>query len=134
MATVNSYSRVRGQAVGFFNGVLSSFSRIPFFGALDTSNIVAVRIENFVQRSGENIGDITGKVYNTGAAGSVALSSVKYSKVGPSGPWLDLTILSGDAAYSFPSVGTPSGEAFNIPVEIIDDFAGDIWFEIEVTY
>ncbi len=101
---------------------------------LNSTVLVAVRIENAPQRTGENIFDIDGKVYNT-TANPVTLESIEYSVKGDSGPWLPTTILTSDPLYSFPTVGTPAGEAFKAPVEIASppDFP-QVWFRLKMTY
>lgn len=134
MAINNSFARVHGAFVVFSPGMLSSFARVlGAFGDIDSSSTIAPRVLSYLQRAGENIGDLSGKIYNTDGS-PITLTAVNFSKVGASGPWLPATILSSDPAYSFPTIGTPSGEAFNVPVETIEDFTGGIWFQLEVTY
>jgi hypothetical protein len=109
-----------------------SYQRVVGIGTVDSSSTAVPRIESMVQRADENIGDLGGKIFNS-TGGSVSLVTVEYSQTSISGPWLSLAILSSDSAYSFPN-GTPSGEAFNIPVEITDEYTGNIWMRIEINY
>jgi hypothetical protein len=149
MATADSYSRVpgtvatisekkqfsywsRGPTPLIIEKKRESYHRVVGIGTLDSSNTAVPRIENMVQRGGVNIGDLSGKIYNS-TGGGISLVEVEYSQVGSSGPWLSLTVLSGDPAYSLPS-GNPSGQAFNIPFEITDTFTGNIWMRIEISY
>jgi hypothetical protein len=58
--------------------------------------------------------------------------SVEYSQIGLSGPWLPLTVLTGDPLYNFPATGNPAGTTFNVPVEISDPYTGNVYFRMVV--
>jgi hypothetical protein len=150
MAVANSYSRIAGTLVTVSEKKIysyygagptplimekrfESYHRNPAIGTLDSSNTAVPRITNMVQRVDENIGDLSGKIYNS-TGNPITLVSVQYSSVGITGPWTNTTVLSGDPAYNLPN-GDASGQAFNIPFEgIADDFVGDLWFRIEISY
>ena len=149
MAVSNSYSRVRGTttlisekkqhsyyAGGYAPLIIEkkreSYERVVGIGTLDSTNTAVPRIEDMTQRVGENIGDLSGKIYNS-TGNPISLVEVEYSQVSISGPWLTLVVLSGDPAYNLPN-GNPAGQAFNIPFEITDEFTGDIWMRIEISY
>lgn len=149
MAIDNSYSRLRGTtalisekkiysyesggpAVLILEKRRESYDRNPAVGTLDSSDTAVPRIDNFVQRIDENIGDLSGIIYNS-TGNPITLVSVSYSVVGDTGPFSAATVLSGDPAYILPN-GNPSGQAFNIPIEITENITGDIWIEIEINY
>jgi len=149
MAIANSYSRLRGttalisakktssyESVGPAVLILfekrESYERNPAVAAIDSTNTAVPRIENLVQRADENIGDLTGKIYNS-TGNPITLVGVSYSVVGDTGPFTAVTILTTDPAYSLPN-GNPSGQAFNIPIEITEDITGNIWIQIEISY
>ena len=116
----------------FFGCDYDSYAQEMGLISIDSSDTAVPRIEDFVQRSGENIGDLSGKIYNS-TGSTPTLVEVEYSQVSINGPWSSTTILSDDSSYNFPA-GTTAGQDFNIPVEIDDVFTGDIWMRIEITY
>jgi len=132
MPATTSYQQSGPVYWQFFQHDYDSYARHLGLIAVNSSNTAVPRIEDFVQRSGENIGDLSGKIYNS-AGSTPTLVEVEYSQVSIDGPWLSTTVLSDDSSYNFPA-GTTAGQDFNIPVEIDDVFTGDIWMRIEITY
>lgn len=149
MAIENAYSRPSGAVVTVLydrqrsfkvqHGVnvtllakpWESYARILAFGAIDSTNTIEPRVDSYSQRPGGNVGDVAGRIYNTNGGG-ISLVSVEYSQVGSTGPWLPVTVLSGDPLYSLPAIGTPTGEVFNIPISISDNYTGDIWVKVVI--
>ena len=131
MALTESYQQRIGAYFRFFAKDYHSYARELGLVTVDSSNTIVAIVENYLQRPGNNEGDLSGKIYNTNGA-NISLVDVEYSQVSESGPWLPLTILSGDPLYSFPAAGTPAGQAFNVPVEITDSYTGDVWFRLTI--
>lgn len=98
--------------------------------SVDSTNTVIADITNWAQRAWSNIGDLTGLVYNT-AGGAVTLSGVRYSLVGPAGPWAAATVYPADPLYDLPN-GDAAGQPFDIPVEIPVVYTGSVWFELTI--
>jgi len=116
--------------VGIIAGSQRHVSGMPL---LDSTNTIAVRIDGFTQRVGEEIGDLVGKVYNS-MGNPVTLQSVEFSDAGDSGPWRPATILVTDPLFSFPAIGTPAGEAFAVPARLYYQTTGPIWLRMKVSY
>jgi len=101
--------------------------------AIDSSAVVETRIYSGVQRSGQDVVDVGGKVFNS-IGGPIVLDALYYG-YSPTGPWMSGGILISDALFSFPAIGTPGGEVFNLPVIIpVSPPANQIWLKIEVDY
>lgn len=131
MPANTSYGRKGHVFFQFFGVDYHSYERRMGLGPVDSSNTVQPRITNYTQRLGENVGDLEGDIYNSNG-GAISLVSVEYSQVGLSGPWLPVTVLPADPAYNFPAVGLPAGSPFNIPLEITDNYTGNVYFRIVV--
>lgn len=132
MAISNSYKDNSPRTFQFLKDIVGeAYPQTMGLGTIDSSDTAAPHIENMVQRAGENIGDLSGKVYNS-TGGVITLVEVQYSQVSVAGPWYNVTVLNSDAAYIFPN-GTPAGEAFNVPFEL-SGFTGDTWMRIEISY
>jgi len=125
-----SYQRQNGPAIMFFALQYHAYHRFVTPISINSVGAVAVRADNFVQRPVSNKGDLSGKVYNDSGL-PVTLKKVQYS-TSEYGPWTDATILSSDALYSFPAVGTPAGTAYNIPIDIFPAPTGNYWFRVEM--
>lgn len=127
-----SYHRLSGPTVLLLTKRYESYQRITaWLPILDSTNTVQPRIQSYAQRPGGNEGDVSGLIYNSNG-GAITFVSMEYSQVGSSGPWLPLTVLPGDPLYNFPSPGIPAGSPFNIPVEITDNYTGNIWFRMVI--
>lgn len=97
---------------------------------LDSSDIAVPRITDWVQRSLVNNGDLSGILYND-TGNQTTINAVYYSKVSISGPWISAIVLDTDPLYNWP-MGDQTGDPFNVPLRITDDFNGSIWFRIEI--
>jgi len=104
-------------------------------GTVNSEDTVYVVLTSFSQRLATIVGDLVGSVYSHGTeeGSPVTLSKVEYSTTSALGPWTEVSVLTDDSAYTFPSTGSPSGEAFQLPVTIVDD-CSQIWFRITVSY
>lgn len=151
MAVANSYSRVKGANVGFFTFALSSsgrvqgpsvqlfgktfssYGRVPAVAGVFSEDYVAVRMSAFPQRAGTNIGDLVGEILDSTSGFAFTLLNAKWS-TSATGPFRSLNILTGDGAYVFPGTGSPSGTAFNIPVEFGLDTAGPVYIRLTISW
>jgi hypothetical protein len=100
--------------------------------SVDTTNVTDLRILNFVQRVGLNIGDVSGTLFNT-AGNTLTLDGVDFSAVGLSGPWSNAIVLDTDGAYNFPT--TPGDdEPFNIPILIPDETPSGVFLRVRISF
>jgi hypothetical protein len=127
----NSYPQTIGPGLGFL-ALLGSYQSEGPPVSVDTLIVVAIRIQNYLQRPQQNIGVVSGKVYNTTGA-PITLNRIGVSLT-PNGPFTDAVILLSDPEYSFPSIGTPSGQLFTVPIEITILVSDYLYLEIEMGY
>ena len=105
---------------------------------INSSDTIYPRIQNFVQRTTptpQTTGDLTGKLYASGTkiSTTVTLTKVEYA-TSLSGSYTELTILTSDGAYNWPTNGSTSGTSFTIPVTVTETTATSLWFKITVSY
>ena len=126
-----SIGRVVGPTVTLLVKRYESYQRLLAFSAVDSTNTILPRIYTYAQRLTNSKGDLAGDIFNSNG-GAITLTSVEYSQVSAAGPWLPLTVLTTDPAYNLPAIGAVGGTPFNIPVEITDNFTGNVWFKMVI--
>ena len=127
----NSYPVTLGPAIIFWQLAGSYQSEGPP-ASIDTSIVVAIRIQNYTQRPFSNIGVVAGKVFNTEGI-PVTLKRIGVA-LDIAGPFTDADILTSDPEYVFPAIGSPAGEAYTVPILIPILVSDYLYLEIEMEY
>ena len=150
MATADSYQRQQGATVLvsekkqfsykaggpaplIIEKKREAYHRVIGIGTLDSTVTAILKVQNAVQRTDENIVDVSGLLYRTGSYTSVVLNGVQYSAVDYTGPFTSINVLTSDPAYNWP-VGDASGQAFNLPVEFSTDPGTSLWWKVIADY
>jgi hypothetical protein len=127
----NSYPVTLGPAITFWQLGGSYQSEGPPC-PVDTLIVIAIRIQNYLQRPYTNTGVVSGKVFNTEGI-PVTLKSIGVA-LDIAGPFTDAIIMTGDPEYSFPAIGSPGGTAFAVPIEIPILVSDYLYLKIEMDY
>jgi len=129
-------TQTQAAAVHFLkSGIGISGQQAQTFGFIDSSNTTMPRIESAIQRgASSDICDIQGKMYDTNSE-TISVDGIDYSTVGPDGPWTAGTILWSDPLFIWNSSGSPTGDAFFIPVSFFPGpISGTCWVRMRVSW
>lgn len=133
MAINNSYKDNSPRDFHFLKSIVGeAYPQTMGIGLIDSTDMAAVEVLNAVQRAGTNIVDVSGKLYRTVAA-TIDLDTLKYSILGDSGPFTEVTILIADPAFVWP-VGDGTGQPFNLPMEFASNPGASLWWETKGRY